>query len=128
MEQMAHTKYLGLIIACHLNWKKYADKVSKKISRYWHFFKTFSLLTERKGRTGEYRPSLGPYCRHLEDQYPPLQPEQARLVSCLLYGTLAFGDACFSFCIKSFQIFRVILLHLFVSVKSQLSRNSYSSG
>ena len=34
---------------------------------------TNRLLTEREGRTGEYS---------------PVWPEQARLVSCLLYGTL----------------------------------------
>ena len=28
--------------------------------------------------------------------YFPVRPEQARLVSCLLYGILVFGDACFN--------------------------------
>ena len=28
----------------------------------------------------------------------------------IVYGLLVFGDACFSFCIKSFQIFRIIKL------------------
>ena len=37
------------------------------------------LLTEREGRTGEY---------WTEGQYSPVRPEQARLVSGLLYGTL----------------------------------------
>ena len=33
VEQMTYVKYLGLIIDCHLNWKKHAHEVSKKISR-----------------------------------------------------------------------------------------------
>ena len=32
------------------------------------------------------------------------------LVDKIVYGLLAFGDACFSFCIKSFQIFSIIKL------------------
>ena len=31
------------------------------------------------------------------------------LVDKIVYGLLAFGDACFSFCIKSCQIFRIML-------------------
>ena len=30
---MTYVKYLGLIIDCHLNWKKHAHEVSQKISR-----------------------------------------------------------------------------------------------
>jgi len=30
----------------------------------------------------------------LQRAYSPVQPEQAWLVSCLLYDILAFGDAC----------------------------------
>ena len=33
VEQMTYVKYLGLIIDCHLNWKKHAHEVSKKIPR-----------------------------------------------------------------------------------------------
>ena len=33
VEQMTYVKYLGLIIDCHLNWKKHAHEVSKKNSR-----------------------------------------------------------------------------------------------
>ena len=32
------------------------------------------------------------------------------LVDKIVYGLLAFGDACFSFYVKSFQIFRIIKL------------------
>ena len=46
-------------------------------------------------------------------QYSPVRLEQAQLVSCLLYGTQFLRvkcTACFSFWIKSFQIFRIIKL------------------
>ena len=33
MEQTTYVKYLGLIVDCHLNWKKHVHEVSKKISR-----------------------------------------------------------------------------------------------
>ena len=54
------------------------------------------LLTEREGRTGEYWPELVAVrtarsevrAATIEGQYSPVRPEQARLVSCLLYGTL----------------------------------------
>ena len=69
------------------------------------------LVTEQKGRTGEYWPEVV-VVRTTEGQYSPVRLEEARLVSCLLYGFLAFGDACFSPYIKSrtFQIFRIIKL------------------
>ena len=63
--------------------------INKKIN-------TNRLLTEHEGRTREY--------------WPRANIPQARLVSSLLYGILAFGDACFSFYIKSFQIFSIIKL------------------
>ena len=34
------------------------------------------------------------------------------LIGKIVYGLLAFGNACFSFCIKSFQMFRIILTSL----------------
>ena len=54
------------------------------------------LLTERKGRTGEYWPEVVTVrterskvrTKTTESQYSPVQPQQARLVSSLLYGTL----------------------------------------
>ena len=57
---------------------------------------TNRLLTEREGRTGEYWPSVVAVRTErsevrtatTEGQYSPVQPEQARLVSSLLYGTL----------------------------------------
>ena len=33
VEQTTYVKYLGLIVNCHLNWKKHVHEVSKKISR-----------------------------------------------------------------------------------------------
>ena len=33
VEQTTYVKYLGLIVDCHLNWKKHVHDVSKKISR-----------------------------------------------------------------------------------------------
>ena len=49
------------------------------------------LLTEREGRTGEYWPEVV-----TEGQYSPVRPEQARLVSSLLYGTLFLIVKCTS--------------------------------
>ena len=54
------------------------------------------LLTEREGRTGEYWPEVVTVrtersevrTKTTEGQYSPRRPEQARLVSSLLYGTL----------------------------------------
>ena len=54
------------------------------------------LLTEREGRTGEYWPEVVAVRTErsevrtapTEGQYSPVRPEQARLVSSLLYGTL----------------------------------------
>ena len=53
------------------------------------------LLTEREGRTGEYWPEVVAVrtersevrTKTFEGQYSPVQLEQARLVSSLLYGT-----------------------------------------
>ena len=53
------------------------------------------LLTEREGRTGEYRPEVvivrternEVRTKTTEGQYSPVRLEQARLVSSLLYGT-----------------------------------------
>ena len=54
------------------------------------------LLTEREGRTGEYWPEVVAVRTErsevrtatTEGQYSPVRPEQVRLVSGLLYGTL----------------------------------------
>ena len=54
------------------------------------------LLTERKGRTGEYWPKVVTVrterskvrTKTTQGQYSRVRPEQARLVSSLLYGTL----------------------------------------
>ena len=45
------------------------------------------LLTERKGYTGEYWSEA--VVVRTEGQYSPVRPEQARLVSGLLYGTVS---------------------------------------
>ena len=55
------------------------------------------LLTEREGRTGEYWPEVVVVriersevrTATTEGQYFPVRPEQARLVSGLLYGTVS---------------------------------------
>ena len=55
------------------------------------------LLTEREGRTGEYWPKVVAVRTSLRSvrtattkgQYSPVRPEQARLVSGLLYGTVS---------------------------------------
>ena len=55
------------------------------------------LLTEREGRTGEYWPEIVAVRTSLrsvrtattEGQYSPVRPEQARLVSGLLYCTVS---------------------------------------
>ena len=62
------------------------------------------LLTEREGRTGEYWPEVvtvrterSEVCtKTTEGQYSPVRPEQARLVSSLLYGTLFLIVKCTS--------------------------------
>ena len=62
------------------------------------------LLTERKGRTGEYWPEVVTVLtersevrtKTTEGQYSPVQPEQARLVNSLLYGTLFLIVKCTS--------------------------------
>ena len=61
----------------------------------WESYNTNLLLTEREGRTGEYWPEVVTVRTSLrsvrtkatEGQYSPVRPEQARLVSSLLYGT-----------------------------------------
>ena len=55
------------------------------------------LLNEREGCTREYCPSvLAVRTATTEDQYSPIRPEQARLVSTLLYGTLFLIVKCTS--------------------------------
>ena len=73
--------------------------VSEKIpsvGEVWIFSGTTNfLLTEREGRTGEYWPEVeavqtslrSVHTKTTEGQYSPVQLEQARLVSSLLYGT-----------------------------------------
>ena len=57
---------------------------------------TAYLLTEREGRTGEYWPEVvavrterSEVRATTEGQYSPVRPEQARLASGLLYGTVS---------------------------------------
>ena len=62
------------------------------------------LLTEREGRTGEYWPEVVTVrtersevrTKTTEGQYSLVRPEQARLVSSLLYGTLFLLVKCTS--------------------------------
>ena len=62
------------------------------------------LLTEREGRTGEYWSEVVTVrtersevrTKTTEGQYSPVRPEQARLVSSLLYGTLFLIVKCTS--------------------------------
>ena len=62
------------------------------------------LLTEREGRTGEYWPEVVTVrtersevrTKTTEGQYSPVWPEQPRLVSSLLYGTLFLIVKCTS--------------------------------
>ena len=62
------------------------------------------LLTEREGRTGEYWPEVVTVrtehskvrTKTTKGQYSPVRPEQARLVSTLLYGTLFLIVKCTS--------------------------------
>ena len=62
------------------------------------------LLTEREGRTGEYWPEVVTVrtersevrTKTTEGQYSLVRPEQARLVSSLLYGTLFLIAKCTS--------------------------------
>ena len=62
-----------------------------------HDFNINRLLTKREGRTGEYWPEVVAVRTEqsevgtvtTEGQYSPVQPEQARLVSGLLYGTVS---------------------------------------
>ena len=54
------------------------------------------LLTERKGRTGEYSPEVVAVrtersevrTKTTEGQYSPVRPEQVKLVTSLLYGII----------------------------------------
>ena len=71
------------------------------------------LLTEREGRTGEYWPEVvivrtehrAVRTKTTEGrQYSPVRLEQARLVSSLLYGTLAAHALYFSFKRTSVQL------------------------
>ena len=64
---------------------------------YEHVCNINRLLTEREGRTGEYWPEVVAVRTErsevrtatTEGQYSPVRPEQARLVSGLLYGTVS---------------------------------------
>ena len=69
------------------------------------------LLTEREGRTGEYWPEVVEVRTErsevrtatTEGQYSSVRPEQARLVSCLLYGILFLMVKCTSGAINLFS-------------------------
>ena len=68
-------------------------------------------LTEHEGRTGEYWPEVVAVQTSLcsvrtattKGQCSPVQPEQAQLVSCLLYGTLFLIVKCTSGAINLFS-------------------------
>ena len=68
----------------------------EEITRRLRYLNINRLLTEREG------------------QYSPVRPEQARLVSCLLYGTLFLIVKCTSGAINlfSFLSFRFLSFHL----------------
>ena len=73
----------------------------EEITRRLRYLIIKRLLTEREG------------------QYSPVRPEQARLVSCLLYGTLFLIVKCTSgvinlFIFLSFRVLSFYLLNLFI--------------
>ena len=94
------------------------------------FHKTNLLLTEREGRTGEYWPEVvavrtersGVRTKTTEGQYSPVRPEQARLVSSLLYGTLFLIVKC---TFGGLHLKNVRLLH--PSLKFRKNFNLFSS-
>ena len=95
-----------------------AATVSLRVSRVRVYFllsvarqNNNRLLTERERRTGEYWPEVVAVRTErsevrtatTEGQYSPVRPEQARLVSCLFYGTLSQSDSKMHFrCNQSF--------------------------
>ena len=91
-----------------------ATQLTEAENHKW-FWKSMTnlLLTKRKGRTGEYwtevvtvRTSLRPVrTKTTEGQYSTVRLEQARLVSCLLHGTLFLIVKCTS---------RVLYLKMFI--------------
>ena len=72
-------------------------------TKWWPFWNNF-LLTEREGRTGEYWTEVVTvrtersevHMKTTEGQYSTERLEQARLVSCLLYGILFLIVKCTS--------------------------------
>ena len=79
--------------------------ISVSFRRHSALFRYINLLlTEREGRTGEYWPEVVTVrtersevrTKTTEGQYSPVRPEQARLVSSLLYGTLFLIVKCTS--------------------------------
>ena len=88
------------------------------------------LLTERKGRTGEYwsevvtvrteRSEVRP--KMTEGQYSPVRPEQARLVSSLLYGTLFLIVKCTS---GGLHLKNVRLLHPSLNFRKKFNLFSF---
>ena len=82
------------------------------------------LLTEREGRTGEYWPEVVTVRTSLrsvrtkttEGQYSPVRPEQARLVSSLLYGTLFLMVKCTS---GGLHLKNVRLLHPSLKIRKK---------
>ena len=101
------------------NW---SDGLPGEFPRYClfacHFMKSNRLLTEREGRTGEYWPSVVAVRTSLrsvrtattEGQYSPVRPEQAQLVSFLLYGTQFLIIKCTSSAINLFNFLSFIFL------------------
>ena len=79
-------------------------KLENLVSSELIILKTNLLLTEREGRTGEYWPEVVTVRTERSEvrtkttagQYSPVRPEQAWLVSSLLYGTLFLIVKCTS--------------------------------
>ena len=87
--------------SCHLICTLSHEKCTREIFQHKN---TNLLLTEREGHTGEYWSEVVTVrtersevrTKTTEGQYSPVRPEQARLVSSLLYGTLFLIVKCTS--------------------------------
>ena len=92
-EQETKRVWLEFPIQVHLQ-----SRLCEDLMSLWLWLSSYinRLLTEREGRTGEYWPEVVAVRTErsevrtatTEGQYSPVRPEQARLVSGLLYGTL----------------------------------------
>ena len=87
-----------------LDWVMRPSKHNKPFNLSLYRENANLLLTEREGRTGEYWPEVVTVrtersevrTKTTERQYSRVRPEQARLVSSLLYGTLFLIVKCTS--------------------------------